>query len=35
VFQINNGRVNLNIGAGGGGASNFPGSADTTDLRAN
>jgi hypothetical protein len=33
TFQMNNGRINLNIGAGGGGASNFPGGADTTDLR--
>jgi len=33
AFQMIDGRMNLNTGAGGGGASNFPGGADTTDLR--
>lgn len=32
TFQLNNGLVNLNIGAGGGGAGNFPGGASTTNV---
>lgn len=32
TFQLNNGLVNLNIGAGGGGASNFPGGASSTNV---
>lgn len=32
TFQINNGLMNLNTGAGGGGASNFPGGASSTNV---
>lgn len=32
TFQLNNGLVNLNTGAGGGGASNFPGGASSTNV---
>lgn len=32
TFQLNNGLVNLNTGAGGGGAGNFPGGASTTNV---
>lgn len=32
TFQLNNGLVNLNTGAGGGGAGNFPGGASSTNV---
>lgn len=32
TFQLNNGLINLNTGAGGGGAGNFPGGASTTNV---